>query len=289
MFPSFRYRLLACAMLLGLPQAAPAAPSPRDEPGFTAALAQAFQAALPGYKITIRAPLTLEVLSPDRVVHLAGLTTIYDFCQRNPQTCDTAVESHVAQMSDTFTRKKAPPDRALLRALVRPASYVEAIRKAYAGMEEPPIEPFMADLWIVCALDMPQAIRVLQPGDLAKLGMSRAEALALAKENDAALLAPVEQVGHPMSDERVGLVATSPYEASRLLAPASWASLAARNGGQLLVAAPGTDVVIYADARQPNAVQKMRDQAALVAMRATRPLSPVIFRWTPVGWVIVAQ
>ncbi|HLZ67985.1 MAG TPA: DUF1444 family protein [Aliidongia sp.] len=289
MFPSFRYRLLACAMLLGLPQAAPAATIPQDEPGFTATLARAFQVALPGYHVAIRAPLMLEVQSPDGGSHQAPLTTVYDFCQRNPDGCDAAVKSHVAQMSDTFARKEAPPDRALLRAVLRPASYAEAIRKTYAGKEEPPIAPFLGDLWIVCALDMPQAISILKPGDLAKLGLSREEALALATKNDAALFAAIDEAGHPVPGEHISLVATNPYESSRLLLPESWASLAAKNGGQLLVAAPGTDVMIYTDGRQPNALQIMREHVAMVAMRATRPLTTMIFRWTPVGWVVAGQ
>ena len=273
-------------ILFLLPSAGLAAGIPLDEPGFTKALAKAFRAALPGYKVAVHGPLALTVRAPDGTSHQAGLGTVYDFCRRNPENCEAAVESHVAQMSDTFARKEAQPDRQLLRAAIRPANYVDAIRKVYAGKEEPPVAPFMGDLWIVCVFDMPEAISVLKPGDLAKLGLSREAALALATKNDAALFAPVEQAGQPMPDAPVGLVATNAYESSRLLLPEGWAALAARNGGQLLVAAPGTDVMIYADARRPNALKIMREQVALVAARATRPLSPTIFRWTPAGWIV---
>jgi len=286
----FRYRLLgllACAFLL-LPNIASAAKIPLDEPGFTKALAKAFRKAMPGFKVTIRGPLTLNVAGPNGDTHQSALDTVYGFCQRNPETCDAAVESHVAQMADTFQHDKTL-DRALLRAVVRPVAYVQAIRKAYAGKEEPPVAPFIGDLWIVCMIDMPQAISTLGPGDLAKLGLSREEALAIATKNVATLFKPLEQVGQAIPQEHIGLVATNPYESSRLLLPESWATLAAKYDGQLLVAAPGTDVMIYADGRQPNALQIMRDHVALVALRATRPLSPTIFRWTPAGWVVAGQ
>jgi len=279
--------LLACAFLF-LPNIASAAKIPLDEPGFTKALAKAFRKAMPGFKVTIRGPLALTIAGPDGDAHQSALDTVYGFCQRDPENCDAAVESHVARMSDTFARKKTL-DRALLRAVVRPVGYVDAIRKAYAGKEDPPVAPFLGDLWIVCMIDMPQAISTLGPGDLAKLGLSREEALAIATKNVAALFAPVEQVGQAIPEEHIGLVATNSYESSRLLLPESWAALAAKYGGQLLVAAPGTDVMIYADARQPNALQIMRDHTAMVAQRVTRQLSPTIFRWTPVGWVVAGQ
>jgi hypothetical protein len=283
----FRYRLpglLACA-ILSLPNIAIAAKIPLDEEGFTTALAEAFRKVMPGFKVTIRGPLALTIVGPDSDSHQSALDTVYGFCQRNPENCDEAVKGHVAEMSDTFARKKTL-DRSLLRAVVRPVGYVDAIRKVFAGKEEPPVAPFMGDLWIICMYDMPQAISTLGPGDLAKLGLSREEALEIAMKNDAALFAPVEQVGHSIPEEHIGLVATNPYESSRLLLPESWSTLAAKYGGQLLVAAPGTGVMIYADGRQPNALQIMRDHAAMVAMRVTRQLSPTIFRWTPVGWVV---
>ena len=79
--------------LLAMPQTGFAAAIPPDEPGFTKALAKAFRAALPGYKVKIRAPLALEVVSPDGMTRVAGLSTLYDFCQRNPQSCEPAVKS----------------------------------------------------------------------------------------------------------------------------------------------------------------------------------------------------
>jgi hypothetical protein len=285
-----RYRLfvlLACAFLV-LPSVASAAKIPLDEKGFTSALARAFRRAMPGFHVTIGGPLALTLVGPDNDPQQSALGTIYSVCQRNPDGCEAAVGSYVAQMSDSFTHKRTL-DRSLLRAVVRPVQYVDAIRKAFAGKEEPPVAPFIGNLWIVCVLDMPQAISTLGPGDLAKLGLSREEALALATKNDAALFAPVEEAGHPIAGQPVGLVTGSPYESSRLLLPETWAALAARNGGKLLVAAPGTDLMIYADARQPNALKIMQEQAAMVAMGAARPLPQTIFRWTPVGWVVAGQ
>ncbi len=269
-----------------LPAVSLAAAIPLDEPGFTKTVAKAFRKAIPGTKVKVHGPLELEIRPPDGETHQAALNTIYDFCQRNPAACDAAVERHVAQMSQTFLQVNTAPDRKLLRAVLRPSGYVDAIRKIYAGKEEPPIAPFVGDLWIVCALDMPEAIKYLAPGDLAKLGLSRDEAIAVAKQNDAAMFQPLERAASVLPGDGVGIVSNNAYDSSRLLTFESWAPIAAKNGGQLLVAAPSADAVIFLDARRRKALEIMKRTVAMIAMQQTRPLSPQIFRWSPAGWIL---
>lgn len=289
--PSAGHRrlLLLSLMLLfsTVPDACLAAEIPLDEPGFTKALAKAFRKAMPGTKVTVLGPLTLEIQPPNGTKSQGSLDTIYGFCVRNPADCDAGVQTHVARMSATFGHENAAPDRKLLRALVRPSGYVDAIRKVYAGKGEPPIAPFVGDLWIVCALDMPEAIKYLAPGDLAKMGLSLDEAIAIAKQNDAAMFAPLERAAGVLPGDGVGIVSNNAYDSSRLLAFDSWAPIAARTGGQLLVAAPAADAVVFFDARRPKALEIMRRAVAMIAMKETRPLSPQIFRWSPAGWVLV--
>ena len=279
--------LLLILLLFATPSLCLAASIPLDEPGFTKAVAKAFRKAMPGTKIKVQGPLELGVRTPDGATQQAPLNTIYDFCQRNPTDCDVAVARHVAQMSQTFVALNAAPDRKLLRAVLRPSGYVDAIRKVYAGKEEPPIAPFAGDLWIVCALDMPEAIKYLAPGDLAKMGLSRDEAIAIAKQNDAAMFVPLERAAGVLPGDSVGIVSNNAYDSSRLLTFDSWAPIAAQAGGQLLVAAPAADAVLFFDARKPKALDIMRRTVAMVAMKEKRPLSPQIFKWSPAGWVLV--
>jgi uncharacterized protein YtpQ (UPF0354 family) len=280
-------RAVLLLSLMILPAASFAASIPLDEPGFTKAVAKAFRKAMPGTKIKVHGPLMLEVRPPDGETHQAALNTIYDFCQRNPDECEAAVERHVRQMSQTFLQVNAAPDRKQLRAVLRPSGYVDAIRKVYAGKGEPPVARFVGDLWIVCALDMPEAIKYLAPDDLAKLGLTPDEAIAIAKQNDAAMFAPLERAAAVLPGDGVGIVSNNAYDSSRLLTFESWAPIAARSGGQLLVAAPAADAVVFLDARRPKALEIMKRTVAMIAMKETRPLSPQIFRWSPAGWILV--
>ena len=284
---TFAQRVLMLLMLLLLPAASLAASIPLDEAGFTKAVAKAFRKAMPGTKIKIRGPLVLEVRPPDVDPQTAPLNTIYSFCQRNLEECDAAVERHVAQMSVTFLHVNMAPDRKLLRAVLRPSAYIEQIRRVYAGKEEPPVAPFVGDLWVVCALDMPEAIKYLAPGDLAKIGLSKDEAIAIAKKNNAEMFEPMERAAHAFPGDGVGIVSNNAYDSSRLLAFDSWAPIAARTGGQLLASAPAADAVIFFDARRPNALETMRRYTAMVAAKETRPFPPQIFRWSPAGWILV--
>jgi hypothetical protein len=283
---SARTWIAALAASLLWSQAAKAAEIPLDEPGFTKTLAKLFRKALPDRHLRVAGALTLKMTGDGQPNVTIQLDNIYAFCTRDPANCDTAVAQHVTKITASYQGlPEAEPK--LLRALIRPAAYVDNIRKMYAGKGEPPVAPFIGDLWIVCALDMPQAIEVLKPGDLAKLGMSLDEAIKIAIKNDEAILAPIEQASVVLP--HLHLISNNPYDSSRLLLVQSWATLVQTNGGQLLVAAPSVDAVIYADGREPNALQAMREGAAILAQHAQRPLSQTIFRWTPVGWVVAEK
>jgi uncharacterized protein YtpQ (UPF0354 family) len=86
----------------------------------------------------------------------------------------------------------------------------------------------------------------------------------------------------------IGLITGDTYESSRLLFAESWAELAKRMHGKLLVAVPATDVVLYESASRKHAVEELTKAATEVASRANRPVSVAVFRWTPGGWELAA-
>lgn len=62
--------------------------------------------------------------------------------------------------------------------------------------------------------------------------------------------------------------------------------MAERFGGELLVAAPARDLVLYVDGRPPGAREALAAIVADAHAKAARPLSTAILRWTATGWVV---
>jgi uncharacterized protein YtpQ (UPF0354 family) len=82
----------------------------------------------------------------------------------------------------------------------------------------------------------------------------------------------------------VDIVTGDAYDSSWLLFPERWTTIAEKLDGDLLVAAPGNNVVIYGSGRANDSVAALARAAAFVAERAQKPLSTAVFRWTPTGW-----
>ncbi len=251
---------------------------------FTAHAAALFAKALPNAKVAVKGPLALSIAMPGRSAESMSLDNVYAFCLRNPQACEKGLVSHVASMAASY---KAPDtiEPSQLRAIVRPAAMVEAADKAYARHGGASVsERLIGGLWVMCAQDRPGAVAILNANELAKLKLSREQALAACKQNVETSLPPLEPFRRDYPWPGVNLVAGDPYVSSWLIFPERWTGIAESVDGDLLVAAPANDALIYANGRDNDAVAALAEAAAFVAARAQKPLSTAAFRWTPTGW-----
>jgi hypothetical protein len=249
---------------------------------FTAHAAELFAKAIPKAKVEIKAPLALLI-----DVNSARLDNIYSFCLRNPEACEKGLIAHVANMAASF---EAPGgiERSQLRAIVRSTAMAEATDKAYARRGGTTVsEKLMGDLWVMCAQDLPGAVGILNANNLAALNLSREGALAACKQNVAASLGPLRPYRRDYPWPGVNLAAGDPYAASWLIFPDRWTAIAESVGGDLLVAAPANDALIYGSGRANDSAAALAKAAAYVAERAHKPLSNAVLRWTPTRWEAV--
>jgi hypothetical protein len=125
--------------------------------------------------------------------------------------------------------------------------------------------------------------RALTTGDLGAFALDDVTAISLAEENLRAGLRPADAVLTPQPNG-IGVDAGDFGEAGRLALVDQWASLAAAMGGDLLVAAPAADTVLYEDGRIPGALARLSARAGAVMAQSPRPISATILRWSSHGW-----
>jgi hypothetical protein len=262
----------------------PAAPAYLvDTDAFTAHVAALYRRALPSATIKIIGPLTLSISGPSSPTQ-ANIDSAYSFCLRNPQRCEQVLASYVTKMAIAFSQAAQPVTREKLRAIVRPSAKVSIAEQKFKGKGDPIAAPLVGDLWVMCAIDAPTAIEIMKPSDLTTLNLSQDEALALCKKNSAAALPPLAPYKRDYPQPGVNIVTGDPYASSLMIFPERWEALARELDGDLLVAAPGHDAVIYASGKSANSAVVLGEAAAVVASRAEKPLSTEVFRWTPSGW-----
>jgi hypothetical protein len=263
-------------------------PSLHDKQAFAESVAKIYEQTAPGVTTRVVAALELDVHTPQGDFK-AYLDAAYALCHRDLMQCDAFVHKQVEAMTTRFLASSAAPDLSELRVTVRPSSYVDQIASANGGKSDPIAEPLVGDLWVIGVRDEPTTIATLSQGDLDALKLDAEGALAAGKRNVEAALGTKFLAGVPQvrPGEGVAGMRGDDYIASLLALPDLWTPLAERFDGQLYVAAPASDYILFADGRATGNAVKIAHDAAVLARAAKRPVSTDVFEWTPTGWEVV--
>lgn len=261
---------------------------PTDPAAFTEAVARLYREGPRGVETHIDGPLELTVRSGGREEKVY-LATAFSACLRDSPTCAPYLRRHVESMRAGL-QPHAPLSRADIRITVRPSAYVDdMIALTKAAGSEPIAEPLVDDLWMIAVRDGPTTIGTIGQPDLAVLKLSPDEALALGRQNIEATAR--RAIADAVKGETTGVRSFrgDDYTASLIASPELWEPLAEKFDGELLMAVPASDVVLFADGRRGAVSQAAMLQSVVqVAGRAKRPISLVVFEWTPAGWNKIA-
>lgn len=279
LLPAVGVAVFVMAFCAATAETAIAEQAPADPSGFTDRVAAVFAKSLPGASVTVAGPLFLKIATHDHGEQTAYLQNLYGQCRTTPARCEDMIAVWVDQISSTYGQKAGPLDMATLRMVVRPKGYVDQLR--HSQRQEPVAAPFIADLWMICVADLPKAIEFPPAEKFEAAGLSRDAALMVCKKNTADGFSPAPK---PKKRDTIAVLTGDPYASSRLLMPETWAPLLKKSHGQLLVSAPGTDMVLYTQATDNAAVDALRALTREAASHVNRVVSLAVFRWTPGGF-----
>jgi uncharacterized protein YtpQ (UPF0354 family) len=170
--------------------------------------------------------------------------------------------------------------------LVRDKKYVDQLGDLDADTGVV-VFPFVADLYLVLAFDGSHTQHLATREALARLDMSREEALALARTNLDGRLDEIEQRSLEEGEEPSSvamLVTGGDLEASLLLLDDLWARIKLNARGDIVACAPARDVVLFADTADDGALVRMGEIADEVIENGDHVISPTLLRRTPDGW-----
>jgi uncharacterized protein YtpQ (UPF0354 family) len=274
-----------------VPTVALAGAAPKGEAAFTAWMAKRLQAGVANARVEVDSPLTLKLRQPDGEELLqANLDRVYDFCTRAAAQCEDTANDYVATIAEHLQRrdKEEVIEPSMVRVVVRTRDYVESVRKQMpADKAKPLVRPLAGDLMQVAVLDFPRSIRLFTATDAKALKLKENEVFELGLKNLRAELKPLTEHPKPTAPQSFAFLDDSPYEASRLALHAEWKPIADKVGGNLIVAVPAADVVLYGRGDSKTAADVLHQTAKRAAQEADRPLSVSVFRWTESGWKVV--
>ena len=267
--------LLAVVCVLGIAQAVAATLSAEK---FTEEFVTAVRAAMPGAKVTVLKPLEVQVADAEGTQSTAYLQNAFNEVTRDPSSKADIFKRYIASIAEAG----ATPD------WIKPANIVPVIKdrawleeaargRAQAGAVDAPahiVEDFNEDLVIVYAEDTPRNTRYFSLKELEEAGVARKDLRGLAIANLDRILPDVEfHEGKNVSM----LVAGADYVPSLLLIDELWKGGRVKADGDIVVAVPSRDILMYTGSRNTKGIEEMRKRAKQVVAESSYSLTSQLF------------
>lgn len=252
------FALIACMLALAV-HAATDVLSPEQ---FTEEFRAALSAALPDATVTVAEPLHLTMKAPDREEARAFLDNAFDEYSANPAAKSDLIARYVASFAES-TKKAGPLNPQQIVPVIKDRAWAKEVKRAAkargtASMGEQVIEELNDDLVIVYAEDTPQNIRYFGPKDLQEAGVQTDKLRALAMENLRRILPPPEAVNGPLISM---MTAGGDYVPSLLLIDEIWSGDKLDVQGEIVIAIPTRDVLLFTGSNNKEGVKKLRELA----------------------------
>jgi len=204
-------------------------------------------------------------------------------CATAPASCDDTLATYARVFLGRGLNDPTPENLRL--ALTGQTILERQIPEALAWTE-----PFAGDLRTVFVADFGDAIATLRPDDLETMGLDEdaARERALANMRDAfgpirhELFLPEGRVWKV--NTATGGIASDSHDNARLILHELWAPIREQVRGELLVAAPTRDIVLFTGTEEPQGLRGIRYLATEMWHGEPHPVSPQIVRWATDGW-----
>lgn len=277
-------RLLTATCLVACSATLHAEALPKDVTGFTEYVAAQLRKEIGEDAVVVKGPLTLELGQLQ-----ANLDRVFKFCASNASACPAELDRYVKGAAEVYREHNSPPSKEAVRVVIRSSEYLHTAQSSTSapGSIQTLSKPFVEGLVALPVLDSPRTVKMLGEKDATKLGLTADEAFELGLANLRKELKPLMDVAKVAGKQQIGQLVGDTYDPSRLLLVDTWAPLAAKQGGVLIVAIPATDAVFCIGEDTPVAIDALRTLARNVMTRAPNQLSGTLLRWHESGWEVV--
>ncbi|HEY5759048.1 MAG TPA: DUF1444 family protein [Steroidobacter sp.] len=246
------FALIACLLALGVHAAADVLSPEQFTEEFRAALVQA----LPGHAVDVVEPLRLNVKKTDGEEATAYLDNAYNEYSRTPSAKADVIAKYLATFAEAAQGPR-PLTPEQIVPVVKDRGWLKHVGGSKANTKQV-IEDLNADLVVVYAEDGPQNIRYFSADDLQKAGVQRPALRELAIANLRRILPPPEAVKGPVISM---MTAGQDYVSSLLLLDEIWNDGNLAVDGEIVIAIPTRDVLLFTGSKNKDGVKKLRELA----------------------------
>lgn len=245
---------------------------------FSKTFIKQLQAALPDLQINVQGPMDLQVIDPASgrggYVHLGNLYAEHTRRGRPVKMLLAPIVGTLAQLGEP----RPGLDRQRIVPVIKDRPWLREMQRTDDLHEDTPLpyvyDLFNRDLVIVYAEDREGSIAYILPHEFEASGIPRGELRRLAIANLERLLPPIDvEVGGGISR----VIAGGHYEASVLLLDWLWSGGELRVEGDIVVAVPARDLLLFTGTANRADIDKLRALANEWVAKATYPLTERLF------------
>jgi uncharacterized protein YtpQ (UPF0354 family) len=201
-------------------------------------------------------PLQLTAKRPDGEQATAFLHNAYDEYSRTPSAKANVIAKYLASFVET-ARGPRPLNPERIVPVVKDRGWLKHVGGSKARSKQV-IDDLNADLVVIYAEDGPQNIRYFSADDLEKAGVHRQALRELAIANLRRILPPPEAVKGPVISM---MTAGQDYVSSLLLLDEIWSGNNLEVDGEIVLAIPTRDVLLFTGSNNKEGVKKLRELA----------------------------
>ena len=231
----------------------------------------------PGKTFVLTDEPSIDIVKTDGSRTKLFLHNLQTECDRYPEDRVEIVERYfrILMAEDDFADVVADD----IVALVRDAEYC-----AYVTAQEVDAvtEHLVGDLWVIYAVDRPQSTSVLTADVITGLGLSHFDVRTLGLKNLRRLLSDLEIVRQAEFYELN--CENSVYLAGALLLDGIWEEAAAKVEGDVVVAVPSRDVLLFSGTSNPAGLTQLRQATDSVFSGGDHLISRTLMRRVTGQW-----
>jgi uncharacterized protein YtpQ (UPF0354 family) len=213
----------------------------------------------------------------------AFVENIWRQCRHNDDIRVEQVERFLRVMAGPKVGTSKLPEITSIVPTIKDEAYINLSRKSANQGPTFVHEHFVADLWVVYAIDSTDAILTLPTTQFVELKLNLAELKQIAIENLKRILPPIERHGEgPVYT----LTAGSDYVASLLLFQDLWAEQAEVVDGEIVAAVPARGALLFTGNKSSQAIIELRQSVAQLTQTAGYLISTTMLRRSLDGWKV---
>lgn len=224
---------------------------------------------------------TLEIVSAQGKNQTLFLHNVWRQCRNSAGTRTKIFERHFDAIAAMLDPDGNPPvTKQNVVAIIKDEEYVAG----FLNQKDPTVrEHLVADLWIVYALDFSKITESMGESTMKELKIAREELRSLALANLRNILPETQQHG---DGPWYMLTAGGDYTASLLLFDDLWSELQESVEGDIVVAVPARDVVLFTGSRSQHGIEMVRQKAREIVEGGDHVVSQTLLRRVAGKWSV---